>query len=83
MKQRHGWNERGEDRIKREFVANKFGGSWRLQSKAEGEEEWTQHDPPTREQLETLRDILFRKYQRRRASYEDVQSIEKWLEALP
>jgi hypothetical protein len=57
--------------------ATKFGGTWRLQAKSAGEIEWTYYDHPVLDDLLTLKDILFRKYQRRRASAEDVASIEK------
>jgi hypothetical protein len=83
MHQRHGWNERTEDGEKREVLAVKFGKEWTLQSKLRGEERWTYHRPPLRADLETLLDILRRKYQRRRASWEDVQSVEKLLKELP
>ena len=37
----------------------------------------TIHRPWT--DLETLRDLIFRKYQRRRAPYEDVQTIDRMI----
>jgi hypothetical protein len=40
---------------------------------------WTYHDRPLHADVVTLRDILFRKYQRRRASAEDVASIDEML----
>ncbi len=57
----------------------KFGGEWRFQAKFEDEEAWTYYERPLSEDLTTLRDVLFRKYQRRRASSEDVESIDKLL----
>lgn len=59
--------------------AVKFGGVWRIQSKIRGEEVWTYHEPALLEDLIELRDVLFRKYQRRRAAYEDVVLIEKMI----
>ena len=66
--------------MKREVRAVKFGGVWRIQSQLKGDAEWTHHDPPLIEDLIELRDVLFRKYQRRRAAYEDVVLIEKMIE---
>ena len=40
---------------------------------------WTYYDRPLLEDLRNLRDIIFRKYQRRRASAEDLASVEKLL----
>ena len=55
----------------------KFGGVWRFQAKYADESEWTYYDRPSMDDMVSLKDIVFRKYQRRRASAEDVASIEK------
>jgi hypothetical protein len=57
--------------------AIKFGGAWRFQAKTASNLDWTYYDCPLSEDLLTLKEILVRKYQRRRASAEDVASIEK------
>lgn len=77
MHNEHGWKEKSENGEKREVRATKFGGVWRIQSKLKGAGDWTPHDPPLLADLVELRDVLFRKYQRRRAAYEDVILIEK------
>ncbi|MBE2179836.1 MAG: hypothetical protein IAE97_05140 [Chthoniobacterales bacterium] len=79
MRNRHAWTERDEEGVKREVEAHKELGRWRLRFKGAGDEHWTPLDPPSRESLETLRGILWRKYQRRRASYEDVVLADKML----
>ncbi|PYL52970.1 MAG: hypothetical protein DMF33_05570 [Verrucomicrobia bacterium] len=60
--------------------ATKFGGAWRFQAKTAGDLEWTYYEPPLLEDLLALKEILTRKYQRRRASIEDVASIEKLIQ---
>ena len=60
--------------------ATKFGGAWRLQARTAGDLDWTYYDRPLLEDLLTLREILERKYQRRRASIEDVASIEQLIQ---
>lgn len=60
--------------------ATKFGGVWRFQAKTSGDLDWTYYEPPLLEDLLTLKEILVRKYQRRRVSTEDVASIEKLIE---
>jgi hypothetical protein len=77
MPSQHIWTEKDRHGKKREVRATKFGGAWRLQSKTAGEAEWTYHDSPPLHDLLSLKEIVARKYQRRRASMEDVASVEK------
>jgi len=77
MRSQHIWTERDEDGSKREVRATKFGGKWRLQAKTVGDLDWTHYERPLLADLLALKDILFRKYQRRRASSEDVASVQK------
>src|SRR5215510_9733100 len=77
MRSQHIWTERDERGSKREVRATRFGGIWRLQAKTASDLDWTYYKRPLLEDLLTLRAILLRKYQRRRASIEDVASIEK------
>ncbi len=70
-------NEQG---AKREVRATKFGGAWRFQAKTAGDLDWTYYERPLLEDLLALKEILVRKYQRRRASAEDVASIQKLIQ---
>ena len=70
-------NEQG---AKREVRATKFGGAWRFQAKTTGDLDWTYYERPLPEDLLALKEILVRKYQRRRASAEDVASIQKLIQ---
>jgi hypothetical protein len=80
MPSQHIWTDRNQDGRKREVRATKFGGAWRLQARTAGDLDWTYYDRPLLEDLLTLREILERKYQRRRASIEDVASIEQLIQ---
>ena len=82
MRNEHTWKETTDDGDKREVRAVKFGGAWRIQSKLKGDASWTYHDPPRIEDLRELRDVLFRKYQRRRATYEELTDIENIIQHL-
>ena len=82
MRNQHAWTHRTAEGGKREVRAVKNRGRWRLQSKLREEEVWTYHDVPERADIEELRDILWRKYQRRRASHEDVLLADKMLAEL-
>jgi len=83
MPSQHIWTDRNEDGKKREVRATKFGGAWRFQAKTAGDLDWTYYERrPLWEDLLALREILLRKYHRRRASAEDVASIEKLIHEL-
>ena len=79
MHNQHIWKETTEDGEKREVRAIKFGGVWSIQAKLKHEGKWTYYEVPSLEDLKELREVLFRKYQRRRAAYEDVVLIEKMI----
>jgi hypothetical protein len=82
MRNQHGWTHRTEDGERRDVRAVKTQGRWRLQAKLRHEEQWVYFDKPELSDLQELRDILWRKYQRRRASYEDVLLADSMLEEL-
>jgi len=77
MPSQHIWTEKDGEGRKREVRATKFGGKWSLQSKVSGEDQWTYHDPPLLDDLLKLKDIIGRKYQRRRATADDVVAVDK------
>jgi len=79
MRSQHIWKEKDADGRKREVRVVKFGGVWRFQAKYTDETDWTYYERPLLEDLMALKDVIFRKYQRRRASAEDLESIEKLL----
>lgn len=82
MHNRHAWTQKLDDGCKREVRAVKQGKGWRFQAKRAGEEHWTYYDEPPLGDLEEFRGVLFRKYQRRRAAYEDVRWAERELGRL-
>ncbi len=73
----HVWKTRTEDGDKREVRAEKFAGHWRIQGKLQHDENWTYYDVPPMEDLIELRDILWRKYQRKRLPFEDVAAVDR------
>lgn len=77
MRSQHIWTEKDPEGRKREVRVTKFGGAWRFQARYADELAWTYYDRPLLDDLLKLKDIIFRKYQRRRASVEDLQSVEK------
>ena len=79
MRTQHVWTSRDEEGRKREVRVTKFGGQWKFQAKYRDEEKWTYYERPLTEDLRELREIVFRKYQRRRASAEDLAAVERML----
>jgi hypothetical protein len=77
MPSQHIWIEKDEEGRKREVRATKFGGKWRLQAKTAGEADWIYYDRPLLDDLLKLKAIIGRKYQRRRASADDVASVDR------
>ncbi len=73
---------RTDEGLKREVRVVKSGGSWRFQSKRADEVRWTYYEQALVADLEEFREVLFRKYQRRRASYEDVLWADRELARL-
>ena len=82
MPSQHIWTEKDEEGCKREVRATKFGGRWKLQAKRSDELDWTYYDPPLLDDLLKLKEIIARKYQRRRATADDVASIDKLIGEL-
>jgi len=82
MRNVHTWKNTTEDGEKREVRAEKFGKKWRLQAKLKHDDRWTYYDDPLLEDLIELRDVLFRKYQRRRASHEELVDIENIIKRM-
>ena len=79
MRSQHIWTSRDEEGRKREVRVTKFGGQWKFQAKFRDEDEWTYYEVPLIDDLVELRDIIFRKYQRRRASAEDFAAVDTML----
>lgn len=73
----HEWRSETADGQRREVRAEKFGKKWRIQVKVKGDEQWTYYDSPLLEDLFELRDVLWRKYQRKRVLYDDITAVEK------
>ena len=79
MRNTHVWKTTTAEGEKREVRAEKFGKRWRLQAKVKGDAAWTYYDDPPVGDLIELRDVLFRKYQRKHLSYEDLAAVEKMI----
>ncbi len=77
MRNLHVWKTTTDTGEKREVRAEKFGKKWRLQAKVKSDEQWTYYDDPLLADLLELRDVLFRKYQRKHLSWEDLEAVDQ------
>jgi hypothetical protein len=75
MRNQHVWKTKTAEGEKREVRAEKFGKKWRIQAKVKGEDHWTYYETPLLEDLLELYDVLFRKYQRKHLSWEDLEAV--------
>jgi hypothetical protein len=79
MHNRQAWVHKTTEGVKREVRVVKHGGEWRFQAKRADEQEWVYYHDPLPGDLEEFREILFRKYQRRRAAHEDIVWADRQL----
>ncbi len=79
---KHEWKDRTEDEGVRTFVASHHGAKWTLRSKLKADEEWTYHDPIELEHWVALRDVLWRKYQRKRLPFGQIEKIDLIIEEM-
>jgi len=83
MRGNHEWTVRDEDGVKREIRVIKEAGLFRFQTKRSDAEVWTYFDnkktKPASADVESLIDVLERKYQRKRAPYSDLLLAKKML----
>ena len=78
---KHEWREKTEEGETRLVTATRHAGKWQLQSRLKSEDEWTKFPVIELEDLETLLDIIERKYNRSRLPYEHVKEIEALIAA--
>lgn len=77
----HEWREKTDEGT-RYWRANRYAGEWTVFTTLKSEPDWTKIDPVPRELWEQLRDVLWRKYQRKRLPWERIAQIDKILEDL-
>ena len=80
--ERHDWNEETEEGM-RVYKAVYFAKEWRFATSMKGSRreppEWKDIHDVTTKHWEALRDILFRKYQRKRCPWKFIEAIDKKL----
>lgn len=75
----HEWRERSDEGL-RFWRANLHAGHWSFATTLKTDADWEKLDPVPREIWEKLRDVLWRKYQRKRCPWKHIENIDKLLE---
>ena len=78
---KHEWREKTEEGETRLVTVMRHAGKWQLQSRLKSEDQWTKFPKIELDDLETLLDIIERKYQRNRVPHEHVAEIEALIAA--
>jgi hypothetical protein len=78
---KHEWRETTEEGQIRLIRVTRLGNQWKIQTRLKTEEVWTYSPTIPLEDLETLREIVAKKEQRRRAPYEHVLELDALIEA--
>jgi hypothetical protein len=76
--ERYEWHERGEEGL-RFFRTQYHAGRWAFFTTLEHEEDWSAIEAPTETLWRTLRERLWRKYQRKRCPWRLIEEIDKRL----
>lgn len=74
--QTHEWHERDEDNRRLHFRACWDARKWHFFHTTNEMDEWEPLPEPTLEHYEALRDVLWRKYQRKRLSWRFVEEMD-------
>ncbi len=74
----HEWNEKTKEG-KRFYRANFHAQEWRILTTLKSEPDWHHLEEPPEEVLRSLRDVVWRKYQRKRCPWERVASVDRLL----
>ena len=78
---KHEWRETTEEGAIRLVTATRHAGKWQLRSRLKSDLEWTIASVIELEDLETLYEIISKKYQRNRVPHDQVLEIEALIAA--
>ena len=78
---KHEWRENTDEGVIRLVRVTQHASKWQLQSRLKSDAEWTKFPVIPLDDLETLREILLKKYQRNRVPHEHVLAVEVLIEA--
>ncbi len=76
----HEWRVKSKEEGTTYFRAIYHAGAWRFQKTLKTDPDWEQIPHPDAELWKTLREILWKRYQRKRGSWTIIEKIDKLLE---
>ena len=79
--QKHEWRQKTDEGVTRLVSVSRHGGKWQLRSRLKSDAEWTKVPDISLDDLETLREILLKKYQRNRVPHEHILEVNALIEA--
>jgi hypothetical protein len=79
--QKHEWRQNTEEGGTRLVCISRHAGKWQLRSRLKSDAEWTKVPSIPLDDLETLREILLKKYQRDRVPHEHILEVDALIEA--
>ena len=79
---KHEWRESTPEGDVRYVTARRHLGKWQFKTCLKSDEDWTLLDVLSPEDFKHLRDVLWRKYQRKRVPYEHVLEIDAMIEEV-
>ena len=78
------WVTKRDDGTRYDIRVTWFSGTFKLQFKDRGEERWDYDRKPSREDWETFLDAIERRYQRKQATFKELEEARRMVaEALP
>ena len=78
---KHEWRETTDEGATRLVTATRHAGKWQLRSRLKSDTEWTKFPVIPLDDLETLLEIISKKYRRNRVPHDHVLEIEALIEA--
>lgn len=78
---KHEWRENTPEGDVRLVCISRHGGKWQLRARLKSDEEWTTFPAIPLEDLETLRELLWNKCQRRRLPLEHLSEVDALIAA--
>lgn len=78
----HEWRDRDEEGQTVIYRAEWDSRKWSFKFTGKKDPEWYDVEKPTLEQYEALRDVMWRKYQRKRLNFKFIEDIDKILQNL-
>ena len=79
--QKHEWRQNTDEGVTRLVSVSRHAGKWQLRSRLKSDAEWTKVSDIPIDDLETLREVLLKKYQRNRVPHEHILEVDALIEA--